>query len=403
MSLTAFNTASPIENESLHPSAKLKATAFGLVMPAATFFIMVNYFGRQGAIGFVFYLALVLVEFWLLPRVRDSANFFALALGVPLLSLLVVKQPQVAGMVSVWGTPTYNTALTGPDLWIGISYMAFRLCSLAVEVRNQQVECPNWKEMLGFSFFVPTLFVGPISRYSVYRRSLSEYKATALSRYHSFQRLVIGGVKFFFFANLFRQLGYESLLTGEHPLTAVYAWIAVFAYFLFLYTNFSGACDLAIGTASLMGVEVEENFAYPLSARNSREFWNRWHMTLTRFLRELVFTPVSMDMAHRLPSSLTKHIVVPATFAVFLAMGIWHGVHLNFIVFGAIHAAGVLVSYYYQLGLRRWLTPLQLQTYMASNLITGAAITITFVFNALSLAFFANSFKAGARILEHLF
>ena len=106
-------------------------------------------------------------------------------------------------------------------------------------------------------------------------------------------RVLVGAVKFKFFGPLLNQLTYSGLLLDGHPHLWVDLPIAAVAYYLYLYCNFSGFCDIAIGGAGLMGIPVAENFANPFAARNMKDYWNRWHITLSLYMRDVVFSPLS--------------------------------------------------------------------------------------------------------------
>jgi alginate O-acetyltransferase complex protein AlgI len=106
-------------------------------------------------------------------------------------------------------------------------------------------------------------------------------------------------------------------------------------YSLQLYFDFSGYCDMAIGIAKILGIKLLENFNNPFSARSITDFWNRWHMTLTRWLREYIYFPLGGSRVSSWKRSLN-------IFAVFIVCGLWHGIGYNYLLWGTIH--GFLVS-----------------------------------------------------------
>jgi D-alanyl-lipoteichoic acid acyltransferase DltB (MBOAT superfamily) len=149
---------------------------------------------------------------------------------------------------------------------------------------------------------------------------------------------------------------------------------------------------MAIGAAGLIGIPVAENFDNPLAARNVREFWNRWHITLSTYMRDVVFAPLSKSLARVFGPANVNHAIALTIFIVFLLIGIWHGVGWNFAVFGAVHGIAVVTNHYYTLGLKRWLGRDGFKAYNANPLIRAVAVTITFCYCAASLLFFANNF-----------
>ena len=121
--------------------------------------------------------------------------------------------------------------------------------------------------------------------------------------------------------------------------TAGHAWRVVLAYGLYILFDFSAYSDLAIGFSRLLGIRVPENFAYPYFAVNIRDFWNRWHITLSHWVRDYVFVPTGRAL---FATRLRPHPVMIAACSyllTFLVVGAWHGLTLSFIVWGLYHGA----------------------------------------------------------------
>jgi D-alanyl-lipoteichoic acid acyltransferase DltB (MBOAT superfamily) len=195
------------------------------------------------------------------------------------------------------------------------------------------------------------------------------------------------------------QLGYSGLLLDGHPHHWLDLAVAAVAYYLYLYCNFSGFCDMAIGAAGLIGIKVEENFANPFAARNMREFWTRWHMTLGLYMRDVVFTPLSKRLSRRLGPAATNHATALAIATVFVLIGIWHMPGGNYLAFGCMHAVGVVGVHYYTLALKRRLGRERFQAYTAHRGIRAGAVALTFVYATASHFLFANSFAQMRAIL----
>jgi D-alanyl-lipoteichoic acid acyltransferase DltB (MBOAT superfamily) len=307
----------------------------------------------------------------------------------PIVVMMVVKY--VPGISEPFQQPL---AIIGKrhvaEFFIGVSYMAFRLSHLVMEVRNEIVPAPTLWEHLCFAFFVPTLAVGPISRYSIFRKSLyhPDRKLTPLAR--SAQRMLVGLTKYLFLATLVEQLSYGGLLMDSHPHPWVDLPIAAVAFYLYLYLNFSGYCDMAIGAAGLVGIRVEENFDQPFRSRNMQEFWTRWHITLSNYMKDMVFTPISKALVRRLGPRFSPHAIAFAILTVFLAMGAWHGLVWNYLVYGALHGVGVVTCHYYTLWLTKRLGKKGHAAYNRNPLIRAAGVVVTFLFVAGTLFFFAN-------------
>jgi D-alanyl-lipoteichoic acid acyltransferase DltB (MBOAT superfamily) len=346
------------------------------------------------------YLALVLAHFAMvrMAGVRPGAAS-TLALLYPIALLVLLKYvPQQYDPLNRLLAPFGKTV---PVLLVGISYMAFRLNSLAVEVRNGVVAPPTLSEYLSFAFFVPTLMVGPINHYSTYIRSY--YGRTgAVAIGPPLVRMLVGLTKYVFLASLLDQLGYAGLMLDGHPHGWIDLAIAAPMFLLYLYCNFSGYCDMAIGAAGLLGIEVEENFDHPFAARNLQEFWNRWHMTLSGYLRDVMFAPLSKRLVGVVGPKYAHHAIAAAIVAVFLVIGTWHGVGLRFALYGVCHGVGVAVCHYYTFFLKKRLGKAGYAEYHRNRWIRYAATAVTFGYNSASLFLFANSWPDAAKIFQTL-
>ena len=285
------------------------------------------------------------------------------------------------------------------EFFIGVSYMAFRLSYLVLEVRNGVVAMPSLWEHLSYACFVPTLSVGPISRYSVFHESLYQPSRKATPAGRSILRILVGITKYLFLASMIEQLSYSGLLMDGHPHRWIDLPVAALAFFVYLYLNFSGYCDMAIGTAGLIGIRVEENFDRPFLSRNIQEFWTRWHITLTNFMRDVLFSPLSKLLVRRMGPKNAQHAIAISIFSVFVAMGAWHGLTANFLIYGSLHGVGVVGCHYYTNWLKKRLGKQGWAAYHRNAYIRVAATAMTLLFAAGTLFFFANSLGAARTIL----
>ena len=275
---------------------------------------------------------------------------------------------------------------------MGISYFAFRCSRLVLEVRNGSVPRPDFWQYLGFAFFLPTLAVGPINTYARHRRGFAD-APYSIPIGRAALRCLVGLVKYQVLSGIFGQLSYRYFLLDGHA----HAWldlpVVMVVYYLYLYCNFSGFCDMAIGAAALIGIPVAENFNNPFAARNIKDFWNRWHITLSQWMRDIVFAPLSKYLVGLMGPAQANQAIAITIAVVFLLVGLWHGVAWNFALFGGIHAVGLVTNHYYTIGLKRMLGRDGFKAYMSSLWIHGAAVVLTFAYCAASLMFFANNLR----------
>jgi len=241
---------------------------------------------------------------------------------------------------------------------------------------------------LGFSFFLPTLAVGPISPYAQFRSSIISSNLRERNLSLAGLRIVVGLTQYYFLANIFNQLSYNGLILDGYSHQPIDLLIASVSYYLYIYFNFCGFCDIAIGASGLLGIDIQENFNFPLSARNLREFWNRWHITLSTFMRDLVFAPMSQAILRKTGPEFTQNAVAISIFIVFVLVGIWHGVGWRFVGLGVFHAIGVIANHYYTIALKRVLGKEHFKTYMQNRLIRNIAVIMTFSYVTVSFIFF---------------
>jgi D-alanyl-lipoteichoic acid acyltransferase DltB (MBOAT superfamily) len=159
---------------------------------------------------------------------------------------------------------------------------------------------------------------------------------------------------------------------------------------------------MAIGAAGLIGIPVPENFENPFAARNVKDFWNRWHITLSIWMRDVVFSPLSKFLVGKFGIRRADHAIALAIAIVFLLVGIWHGAGWNFVAYGAAHALGVVANHYYTIFLKTKLGREGFKAYNENQWIRGVAIVLTFCYCAASLIFFANTFPQIREILSTL-
>jgi D-alanyl-lipoteichoic acid acyltransferase DltB (MBOAT superfamily) len=351
------------------------------------------------ALRFGFYVALVVglyLTLWLFAEKRGGWPW--LAFFAPIAALILVRY--VPGPAYVALGRALGKAWRGVPNMVGISYLAFRCSRLVLEVRNGVAKKPDFLEYLNFAFFLPTMPVGPINTYANFRRGFAGPHEVPAGR--AALRILVGAVKYQFLGGLCNQLTYSGLLLDSHPHYRMDLPVGVLFFYLYLYCNFSGFCDMAIGAAGLIGIPVPENFDNPFAARNVRDFWNRWHITLSQYMRDVVFAPLSKFFARLFGPAHVNHAIALTIVVVFLLIGIWHGVGWNFAAYGAAHALGVVVNHYYTIGLKRWLGRDGFKAYNANPWIRALAVMLTFCYCAASLILFANTFLEMKEIFSRL-
>ena len=364
-------------------------------------FLFLFYGGKEHyVLRFVIYVALILGLFLIMRIFASKSGAWPwLAFFAPIAALIAVRYVPDSTYIALGHA--LGKSWRGVPNMVGISYLAFRCSRLVLEVRNGLVKRPNFLEYLNFAFFLPTMPVGPINTYANFRRGF-EAAPYAVPVGRAVLRILVGAVKYQFLGNLCNQLTYSSLLFDDHPHHWMDLPVAMVFFYLYLYLNFSGFCDMAIGAAALIGIPVPENFDHPFAARNVKDFWNRWHITLSTWMRDMVFAPLSRFFVGQFGVKLADHAIALTIIIVFLLVGIWHGAGWNFAAYGAAHALGVAANHYYTIFLKKKLGREKFKAYNENRLIRAVAVALTFCYCGASLLFFANTFPQIREIFSNL-
>lgn len=272
---------------------------------------------------------------------------------------------------------------------VGLSYMAFRMSYIAVEVNAGQVKEIRLVDYLSFLLFIPTFFIGPISPFQHFQSSMTE----KLPRDWNFisravARIFIGAIKFYFLSNIFNQLTFSKLWHDGYEHGVLDFFISCIAYYIYMYMNFSGFCDIVIGFSALIGIKVKENFNFPFMAKNLQDYWNRWHITLSEFMRDVLFTPFSKYLVKRVGVKHMRIVASVSIFLTFVVLGIWHGLYIGYILFGIWHGFGLSVYLYWR---SSKLKNKKLKNFIKRPIYNPLRWTMTFLYVSIGFFFFENN------------
>jgi D-alanyl-lipoteichoic acid acyltransferase DltB (MBOAT superfamily) len=247
-------------------------------------------------------------------------------------------------------------------LTVGLSYIFFRILHLLIEAGNdREKQHLKLSAYLLYTLNFTTFVSGPIQRYDEFARDQFADEAIPLGASVvglQLERIVRGFFKVNVLAMLFNTIRVDALAQMAQPLPSSLKLFAAFClcviYPLFLYANFSGYIDIVIALARLMRVRLPENFDRPFSASSVIDFWNRWHITLSNWLKTYVFNPLLIALMRRIPSVAAEpFLAVFCFFVTFFLIGLWHGRTSEFIVFGALTGGGMSINRLWQLFLTR--------------------------------------------------
>ena len=253
---------------------------------------------------------------------------------------------------------------------IGISFYTFEAISYMVDVYAKRTKAEqNPIHFLMFITFFPRMIAGPIIRARNFLPQLKREKRFDLGRFRlGFEYVLMGLFKKIAVADRMAYLVDPFYASPEKYSTAA-AWIAVLAYSLQLYCDFSGYSDIAIGTAHMLGFKLPENFNMPYLSRNVTEFWQRWHISLSTWLRDYVFLSLGGSRQTRVKMSI--NLVITMTLC-----GLWHGANWTFVAFGFLQGLMLLTHHRF----RDFCKPRhRLKSFLRTGLGVGLRIVVTYL------------------------
>lgn len=247
-----------------------------------------------------------------------------------------------------WFIQTINGFLNGavliPEphllLPIGISFYTFQALSYIVDVYRGDVPAQRsvLRVLLYISFF-PQLIAGPIIRYHDVDEQLQQRTITLAGVQAGLKRFILGLAKKVLVADVMAKCVDAIFSMPLNDMNAPLAWLGALAYLLQIYFDFSGYSDMAIGMARMFGFTYKENFNYPYISTSIKEFWRRWHISLSTWLKEYLYIPLGGNRKGRKRTVLNKIFV-------FVCCGLWHGAAWTFVIWGLIHGLFLLIEEY---------------------------------------------------------
>jgi alginate O-acetyltransferase complex protein AlgI len=249
-----------------------------------------------------------------------------------------------------------------PYFTLGLSYIFFRVTHLVVDTgEGDQQNLVTPFSYLLYTLNFTTLVSGPIQRYDEFARDQFAEVPIGLSAAEigqQLERIVIGFFKVNVMSLVLHAVQEDALaqMHGYIPLSMrlLAGFRLAVVYPFYLYLNFSGYIDIVIALARLMRVRLPENFDRPFSASSFIDFWNRWHITLSTWLKNYVYNPLLMALMRRISSVEMQPLLgVFCFFVTFFLVGIWHGRTSEFVIFGILQGGGVAANKLWQIGMGR--------------------------------------------------
>ena len=271
----------------------------------------------------------------------EKRRKWLLVLGVLFnLSLLVVFKYAGFLLGEVNRLLPESAALPIPQLVlpIGISFYTFQILSYLIDVyRGETAAQENFVSLLLYISFFPQLIAGPIVKYHDVADQIRYRKVEAENIKNGILRFITGLGKKVLIANGMAVIADAVYALEPSAVGAAAAWMGSLAYMFQIYFDFSGYSDMAIGLGLMFGFRFRENFNYPYAAVSVRDFWRRWHISLSSWFREYLYIPLGGNRKGEARTYLNLYIV-------FLATGIWHGANWTFLLWGLYHGTFLVLE-----------------------------------------------------------
>lgn len=287
-------------------------------------------------------LASILVNFAagrLLPLCGKGLDKLVLALAVVLnLGMLSLFKYTDFFLTTVNQVFSLEIPLTGIALPVGISFFTFQGLSYVIDVYRDREMCAKSivKLALYISLF-PQLIAGPIVIYHDVANQIDHRETTPELTADGIRRFVLGLGKKLLLANTAGRMADLVFTATAQQLDIRVAWLGALCYCLQIYFDFSGYSDMAIGLGRMFGFQFLENFNYPYVSSSIKEFWRRWHISLSSWFRDYLYIPLGGNRKGKLRTEVNKGIV-------FFCTGLWHGASWNFVLWGLWHGVFIILE-----------------------------------------------------------
>lgn len=331
-------------------------------------------------------------------KARPSGVTVFVAVTIAVAGLLVLRKYSLVQ----WVVPAW--LWDHPIRLVGVAYILLKFIHVVVDQYQGQLAPLDFATYANYQLSFFTLVAGPIQRYNDFRRywhALDRTPQDTRQVLLAWNRVLNGMIKMAAIAPL---ASYVAEIAGRNwgaqeagRLIARFV-VFMYAYPVFLYFNFSGYTDIMIGCSRLLGFDLPENFARPYLARNVIDFWNRWHISLTRWVRDYLFMASYKTAAEANPPRARMYGYGLLLVSLLLA-GCWHGPGANFAVFGALHGIGAAVSQAYGDALKVLLGRPGFPRYQNSRVIRCIAVVTTFQFVCFTFFFLSTDLRTALSIL----
>jgi alginate O-acetyltransferase complex protein AlgI len=260
------------------------------------------------------------------------AGLVPTALGLALMAALFLWNKLVGHGVST--LPSQSGLM-----FLGVSFLVVKGAGALIEARRGTLEQVGWRETLAWIVFLPTYPSGPMETLQDFRHQSPTFDRVRV--FGGLERILFGLVKALLIAS-YLAAWVNPIVSEPQRYGSGMLLLGLYAWSLRFYFDFAGYSDIAIGLAAVFGYDISENFDRPFLRRNLVQLWQRWHMTLTRWLRTYLFVPVTRRIMRQTGPSGDRFAIAAGQIVAMTVCGIWHGVAWNFALWGFLQAVGLI-------------------------------------------------------------
>jgi alginate O-acetyltransferase complex protein AlgI len=330
-----------------------------------------GYLGYQSPISLFIFTSLIVSNYLILHHSTLTENLkLSIALVIVFLVLLGFKL-----FVSI----DQNILLP-----IGISYYSFKLIHYSLEYYKGKITKTSFLEYLAYFFYLPVILIGPINRFNLFISETRKKRLNTIYLSAGFERILYGFSKIQIIASYLITVKL-TLLISNLPLQNI--WLITYLDSLKFVFNaffmFSGYSDVAIGLSLLVGIRINENFHYPFMATNMREFWSRYHISLSEFCKDYIYTPIASY--YRNPKA--------GIFFTMIIIAVWHEITLRYLIWGILQFIGIYFSSTIKIGnslVLRNLSRLAVVNFFVFSCVVINKLSISEAIKTYKILFFLN-------------
>lgn len=321
------------------------------IISAYIFIISLAFYGWGGVGNLVIVLVLSILNYWLSRKLEIEKGrkcWLIVGIFLNLAVLLGYKYTNFAvnSVRTLFSMEPISLPIPSPPL--GLSFFTFLSIAYLADIYKRRISVErNIIRYLEYVFFFPKVTMGPITRMGTMQKELDGQNISLDNVYDGVIRFCIGFVKKIMLANSVAVVA-DAIFSAGGRVAAPVAWLGILSYSLQIYLDFSAYSDMAIGLGKIFGITIIENFNYPYISQSIKEFWRRWHISLSTWFRDYVYIPLGGNKKGTLATY--RNLMV-----VFFLTGLWHGASWNFIVWGLYFGVFLLLE---RVGLMRILDKL---------------------------------------------